>query len=507
MPMSPRDRMALLALLVLTSSLAAETPRATPPPAAPDFARDVAPIVYARCAFCHRPGEAAPFALLSYDDVKKRAKTIESVVSERTMPPWHPQAGWGEFKDALRLSDAEVATLSAWVDAGAPAGDLSKAPPVPKFTEGWQLGPPDLVVTLDKPFDVPADGPDLYRNFALPLKLEHDQWVSAIEVRPSARGVVHHVLFFLDDSGRARELDGRDGAPGFRGMGFRRSGSLGGWAVGAIPRRLPEGLAMPLPKGSDLVLQTHFHPSGKAEHEQTTVGLYFAKEAPKRTLMGLQLPVLFGRFAGLDIPAGEAHFTLKDSLTLPCDADLINVGAHAHYLGKTMRATATLPDEQHTQVKLFSIPDWDFNWQGRYEYAQPVRLPKGARIDVELTYDNSAANPHNPHSPPVRVRWGPESEDEMGSISFGLVPVDEKDAKLLRRAIGELLGSGIESAERLKELDLNGDGKLQRDEMPEVLRQLFDRVDRNHDGVLDEEELAALRKRRGRERASGGRDV
>src|SRR5262249_22205228 len=163
-----------------------------------------------------------------------------------------------------------------WSETAMAEGDPAKLPKLPEFPEGWQLGKPDLVVRMDRSFAVPADGPDVYRNFVLPLNLPEDKWVTAVEVRPSARKVVHHVLFFLERSGTARKLDGQDGQTGFRGMGFRRTGGLGGWAVGATPRKLPEGLAMPLPKGSDLVLQTHFHPAGKADEEQTTVGLYFA---------------------------------------------------------------------------------------------------------------------------------------------------------------------------------------------------------------------------------------
>lgn len=503
--------LAALVHVVAGEDAAAQTSgstHATPP----TFATEVAPLVFAKCAACHRPGEAAPFSLLTYDDVKKRAATIREVVESRYMPPWHPDAGWGEFKDALRLTDDEVHTFGAWIDAGTPQGDAARTPPVPTFADGWQLGTPDLVVTMDKAFDVPAGGSDIYRNFTLPLKLDEDEWVTAVEVRPSARKVVHHVLFFLDDSGDARGREGKDGAIGFRGMGFKRSGSLGGWAVGAIPRFLPDGLAMHLPKGTDLVLQTHFHPSGKPEQEKTTVGIWFAKEPPKRTLVGLQLPPLFGRLANLDIPAGEKKYVLKDSLTLPCDTDVISVGGHAHYLGKTMKAVATLPDEKHTEVKLFSISDWDFNWQGRYEYAHPPRLPKGTRLDVEITYDNSADNPHNPHHPPQRVTWGVESEDEMGSVSFALVPADEKDAKLLQRATGGFLGSSIGGlvgsgggniADRLAELDANGDGKIQRDEVPEPFRALFDRMDLDGNGEIDAQEIERVRK--SRERRGGGK--
>lgn len=396
------------------------------------FADHIAPLVFQNCTTCHRPTQVAPFTLLNYAETRKHAKTMLRVMEDRYMPPWHPEPGHGEFRDSRRLSDAQIALFAKWVKTGMPEGDPKKTPALPKFPEGWQLGEPDLVVTMDRPFEVPAEGPDIYQNFVIPLNLAEDKWVTAVEFRATAPVVLHHVLYFLDDSGRGRAKLKKDGQPGFPGMGFRPTGSLGGWAVGATPSKLPEGLALPVKKGSDLVLQTHFHLSGKAEKETITVGLYFADKPPTRTLVNIALPPVFGLFSNVDIPPGKAGFKVTDSFTLPVDVDVVGVGAHAHYLGKTMKADATLPDG--TQKKLFAINDWDFNWQGQYLYKEFVRLPKGTVIRGEVTWDNSAANPRNPSDPPVRVRWGEGSTDEMGSIGLRVVAADQADTPKLREA-------------------------------------------------------------------------
>ena len=376
------------------------------------FAEHIAPIIFASCTSCHRDGEPAPFVLKSYRDVSKRGRMIRRVTKSRYMPPWHPEEGWGEFKDSLRLSEKQLDLIDRWVETGMAEGDPKKTPAVPKFPDGWRLGEPDLVVSMTEAYEVPASGPDIYRNFVVPLDLDEDRWVRAVEIRPSARPVLHHTLYFLDSTGAARKLDARSRTPGFSGMGFRRTGSLGGWAVGATPRFLPVGLARPLAAGSDLILSTHFHPSGKVEHEKTTVGLYFAKEAPSRSFTGFQIPPLYGSLSNIDIPAGESNYVVRDSFTLPIDIDLVSVGAHCHYIGKSMQAVATLPDG--SSKKLFRIADWDFNWQGRYQYAEPIRLPAGTRIDAVITWDNSADNPRNPYDPPRRIRWGARVDGRDG---------------------------------------------------------------------------------------------
>jgi hypothetical protein len=360
-------------------------------------------------------------------------------MKDREMPPWQPAAGHGEFQGERRLTDAQIDLFEKWVESGMAEGDTVKTSPLPKFTDGWRLGKPDLIVTMPRPFPVPADGPDLYQNFVLPLDLPADKWVTAVDFHASAPKVVHHVLYFLDDGGRGRAAEKKaaagknDAPPGFPGMGFRPTAALGGWAVGARPVKLPDGLAMPLPKRSDLVLQTHFHPSGKAESETITVGLYFADKAPKRTLHRLALPPAFGLFHRVDIPAGKADFKVSDEFVLPCDVDLVGAGAHAHYLGKTLTMTGSSPDKKN--YKLFRIEDWNFNWQGQYLYKEFVRLPKGTVLRGEVTWDNSKDNPRNPNNPPVRVRWGEESNDEMGQVALSLLAADEKDSDALKQAI------------------------------------------------------------------------
>lgn len=456
----------LCALCTTTAARAAEPNRA--PQELPDtvtFSEHIAPIIFNNCTSCHRPGEAAPFKLMSYRDVQKRGRTILDVVERHYMPPWQPEPGHGEFQGERRLSDRQIELIRCWVKTGMAEGDPQKLPKIPEFPQGWALGQPDLVVTMPRPFDVPADGPDLYRNFVLPLNLAEDKWVTAIDIRPSARAVVHHVLYFSDDKGEGRKREGTDGQPGFAGMNFRGTGQLGGWTVGTVPAKLPNGLAFRLSKGSDLVVQTHFHPSGKAEKEILTFGIYFTSKTPKQSLISLQLPPAFGLFSGIDIPPGKADFTVTDSFTLPVDMDLIGVAAHAHYLGKSFRGWAVLPDGK--TERLFYIKDWDFNWQGAYFYTHSRRLPKGTVLHTEVIWDNSAENERNPHQPPKRVKWGESTDAEMGSLRYFVTAADEKDVPALREAYTEHVRRAIlTSIRRGDKIDLKQFGIDLKELMP-----------------------------------------
>ena len=424
------------------------------------FSEHVAPIVFANCTTCHRPGEAAPFSLMSYRDARPLAKAIASATASKVMPPWKAGPSDFAFENARRLTDEQIAIIQRWVADGAPEGDPAKTPALPRFTEGWQLGAPDLAVSMSEAFEVPAKGPDVYRNFVVPLNLDRDTWVRAIDFRPSARSVVHHSLFFLDATGAAREQDALDAVPGFpggmgggrvagqgRGLaailgngdataqadGVARAAGLGGWALGGRALKLPSGLAFFVPKGSDLILSTHFHPSGKVEREKSSVGLYFASGPPTQAFTSIQLPPVFGVFEGVDIPAGQERYTISDSFVIPIDVRAFAVGAHAHYLAKEFTMKATLPDGA---VKtLLAIGDWDFSWQERYRFKEFVALPKGTRLDVSVSYDNSAANKRNPSRPPVRVYWGEESTDEMGSIGLQVVAANRGELPQLQQAI------------------------------------------------------------------------
>ncbi len=411
----------LVVALVAASARAVWTRQTPARPATPvTFSETIAPIIFDNCVSCHRPGEVAPFPLLSYDDVARHATTIAAVTASRQMPPWRAAHGFTEFVGERRLTDEQIADVAAWVKAGLPRGDLSRMPPVPKFTDGWQLGTPDLVLEMPEAFDVPADGPDIYRNFAIPTALAEDKWVRAIEFRPGTRRVVHHALFSYVRGGSTASLR-KDSRPGFNGLmpvafvpGFAPSGDLGGWVVGATPRFLPEGLAWPLAKDSDFILQLHLHPTGKPEQERSKVGIYFTPTAPAHKIREMGAPGLFGFLSGIDIPPGEKHYELKGTFNVFANMRAYAVMAHAHYLGKEIKAVATFPDK--TTQTLLWIPDWSFNWQDRYFYKEPIYLPKGTKVEVTVVYDNSADNPNNPCNPPRRVQWGFQSFDEMGGV-------------------------------------------------------------------------------------------
>ena len=420
----------------VTSARAGDTP--------PTFSKDVAQIMFQHCATCHRPGQGAPFSLLTYQDARKRGKLIAHVTQTRQMPPWKADKGDVVFRNERRLKEEQIAVLQKWLAAGMPEGDSKDLPPPPVFASKWPLGEPDLVVKMAKAYRVAAEGRDIHRNFAVALGLKEDKWVKAIDFRPSAPSVVHHSLFFLDTTGTAAKREEESGQVGSSGAmgGLGRFGAkdksvtgIGGWAVGAQARALPDGLAYRLPKGSDLILSTHFHPSGKAEEEASTIAFYFADKPPVRRFTGLQLPVAFGYLAGIDIAAGQKDFSIEDSFVLPVDVKAFGISAHAHYLGKDFKVTATPPDGR--TKTLLHIPDWDFTWQEGYRFQDFLDLPKGTKLHAKITYDNSAENPRNPTNPPRRVRWGKESTDEMGSITLQVVAAKEDEFPRLQSAYAQ----------------------------------------------------------------------
>ena len=420
------------ALAAVAAGKPVETPRTAPvgclfesPPAKEvlsevTYNRDIAPIMQADCMNCHREGEVAPFPLTTYEDARKRSKQIALVTQSRFMPPWKPESGFGHFLDERRLSEHEVKLLAAWAEAGAPEGDAEDRPPVPKFAEGWQLGEPDLVIKMPEPFEVPADGRDVFRNFVMPIDIPADKLVAAVEFRPGNRRVVHHALFYLDSNGAARAKDAADPGPGyasFGGPGFIPTGALGGWSPGNTARFLPDGMGRYLKQGSDVSIQIHYHPSGKTETDQSSIGIHYVKQPSRKVVAGIM--VLDRK---LDIPAGAARHAIAASYTLPSDVTLVGIAPHMHLLGREMKATATLPDGRVEPLNW--IKDWNFNWQDEYLYARPFKLPKGTRLDVEAWYDNSAENPANPSSPPRRVTWGEQTTDEM-FICFFLVSTEQ----------------------------------------------------------------------------------
>jgi tetratricopeptide (TPR) repeat protein len=388
------------------------------------FSRDVAPIVFRSCSTCHRPGEAAPFSLLNYSDVKKHARQIADVVRSRTMPPWLPAPQEIKFSDELRLSDADINAIVTWVEQGTVEGNAAELPPAPKFVEGWRLGQPDLVLKAEKPFILPPEGTDTYWNFIFRIPIQETKWVKAVEIRPGDKRYVHHANILVDRNEASRKRETEPGA-GFGGMEIRIESQVFDpdshllfWKPGTIPYVEPDGMALRLDKGTDLVLNTHLQPSGKPEVIQPSIGLYFTDHPATRVPMLLQLE----NDLKLDIPAGEKKFLVSDDFTLPVDVDLLAIYPHAHYLGKDIQAFATLPDG--TKKRLIHIPQWNLNWQAVYRYAGPVLLPKGTTISLRYTYDNSDENPMNPNHPAVRVKGGNRSTDEMCHLWLQVLPVN-----------------------------------------------------------------------------------
>ena len=384
-----------------------------------NYNRHIAPIIHRHCTSCHREGEVAPFPLSTYQDVSKRAQQIAYVIEEKIMPPWRPTDPYGHFIGDRRLSAHQRDALLNWIEQGTPEGDPKDRPEVPKFTAGWQLGTPDLIIKMPEPFSVPADGPDIYQNFVVPLNLETDKFCIAAEFRPGASAVVHHAILYLDTNGKARKLDLEDPQPGystFGGPGFIPTGGVGGWTPGSSGTILPNDFARYVKAGSDLVIQIHYHPTGKREIDQSMVGLHFI-EKPKNIVGSIIVGEL-----GFELPAGENRQTVTASYTLPDDIILVGTTPHMHLLGRSMKAIATFPDG--TQQQLIAIDDWHFYWQDQYLLANPIRLPQGTQIDVEAVFDNSRNNPFNPSNPPARVTYGEESTDEMCYL-FLLVATDD----------------------------------------------------------------------------------
>ncbi len=429
------------ALLVAATTLAcrgATSPAPAPSGASPrpiTFNRDIAPLVHRNCAPCHRPGEAGPFSLLSYADVKKRAEQIVEVTGTRYMPPWPPEPGYGEFEGTRRLRDEEIALLRRWVESGTPEGALDERLE-PRFAEGWQLGPPDLVLKLDRPFTVPAEGTDVFHNFVLPVGEPGTRYVRAMELRPGDKRVVHHANVLVDRTGSARRQDAREAGPGFGGMdvllesdSFEPDSHFLFWKPASAAVTEPDDMAWRVDAGTDLVLNLHLQPPGKPQQIQPELGLYFTDRAPTRFPMLVQLE----HDGALDIAPGQRDFVVTDHYVLPVEALVLGVYPHAHYLGKDVQGWATLPDG--SRKWLIWIRDWDLNWQAVYRYRTPVPLPLGSRIEMRVQYDNSADNPRNPNDPPRRVRAGNRSSDEMGHLWLQLLPAAEADRVALQEAL------------------------------------------------------------------------
>ena len=398
------------------------------------YSKDIAPLIADRCAMCHHENGAAPFSLLTYADVKRRATQIALVTSRRYMPPWKADPADGPFVGQHPLTDAEIALFQQWAGDGAPEGDARDLPALPgrqRWSAGWQLGTPDLVVSLPEPYTLPAGGADVFRIFVIPLPVNATRFVRGLEFRPGNPKVVHHANIRVDRTAASRQMDDADPAPGYSGLILRSAdypeGHFLGWTPGQVAPLLPNDYSWRLDPRTDLVVEIHMQPSGKAEAVQPSVGLYFSDQPPTRIPAMLRLG-----HQNIDIPAGESNYVVTDSYVLPVDVEVQAVQPHAHYRARDVRGEARLPDG--TVEELIHVGDWDFRWQHVYRFAKPFTLPKGTTLSMRWVYDNSAANVRNPEHPPKRARWGQRSSDEMGDLWIQVLTKNEPDLVTLTHA-------------------------------------------------------------------------
>jgi mono/diheme cytochrome c family protein len=397
-----------------------EAPKKPGGASAVTYARDIAPLLNKNCVSCHRKGEVGPMALDSYAQAKLWAPMLADVAERRIMPPWKAAPGYGDFHNTRSLTDKEIAALSAWAKSGAPSGDLKTAPKPPVFPADWSQGKPDVVLKPERPYTLGGDGEDVYRCFVLPAEFKQDTYVKLTQVKPDNRSVVHHVILYVDPSGKkSLEMDAKDPEDGFDNP-VAGAYMLAGWAPGNDLPPMPEGIAAPIPKGARLVMEVHYHRSGRPEKDQTAVGLTFARETVRKIPQ-----LMFVVQPGLNLTPGDPHIRVTGRMTIGEDVSLQFIAPHMHQIGKEMHVWATRPDG--TKEELIWLKNWDFQWQTAYQYRKPVSLPKGTKVEMEAFFDNSAENPRNPNRPPKRITWGESSTEEMCVAFFAAI----KDAQQL----------------------------------------------------------------------------
>jgi peroxiredoxin len=419
------------------------------------YHRDVAPILQKHCQSCHREGDVGPFPLMEYKHAVKWVADIVHYTQSREMPPWKPTAGV-EFANARSLTLRELDTLAQWEKLGCPEGNPKDAPPAPKFASGWHRGEPDLVLEVPDDFHIGAAGKDEFRCFVIPAHLKEDKYVVAYEVKPGNATVVHHTLNYFDTTGKGRKLeaaekarakkpDEKDRGPGYSvamGIGFLPNpadaprpnippvGSLGGWAPGQLGAQFPEGSGILLPKESDIIMQVHYHRTGKPEKDRTKIGLYFAKkpvEKPWNTL------VINGMSPLTLIRAGNANHTERGGGYVTADAKIYSVMPHMHLLGKSVKITMTPPDGK--PQLLLEIKNWDYNWQESYWLKEAIDVKAGTKLEIEAVFDNSAKNPNNPSNPPKLVTFGEETTNEMLFGFIGAVPAGTERVRISKEPL------------------------------------------------------------------------
>jgi hypothetical protein len=382
--------------------------------ATPTFYKDVLPVLQNHCQECHRPGEVAPMSFMTYDEARPWAKAIRQAVITKKMPPWFADPHFGKFSNDRSLTQSAMDTLVAWADGGAKAGDKKEAPAPREFFAGWQIGKPDMVIRMPEAVDIPATGVVEYTYVVLPTGFTEDKWIQFAEARPDARTAMHHIIAFVRPPGAKWLSDAKPGVPFVPQRDKRRQGGgddgvpgelLVGFAPGLPPTQCKPGEAKLVRAGSDIILQLHYTPNGKATSDRSSIGVTFAKEVPARRQMTMNALNVF-----LKIPPGDPNYEVHSQTTLNADVNLVNMMPHMHLRGKDFEYRAVYPTGE-TQT-LLKVPNYDFNWQLAYVEAGDFALPKGTRIECTAHFDNSANNKYNP-DPTKEVKWGDQTWEEM----------------------------------------------------------------------------------------------
>jgi hypothetical protein len=393
--------------------------------APPTFTKDVAPIFYKSCVECHRPDAMAPMPLITYDDARPWARAVKQKVMKREMPPWGADPAIGKFSNDVSLKQSEIDTIAAWVDAGAPQGNPADLPPAPKYAAGWSIGKPDLIFKMQQPFHVPADGTVPYSYVTIPTNLKEDIWIRGVELKPTDRRVVHHIISNLVE-GNGKPADP---APKLtRDPSRKELGSgLGGLVPGRLYSLYEDGVARKIPAGADIVLQMHYTTIGQPVTDQTEIGIVLAKEPPTklRAEGGGAIPNMM--FA---IPPGDPNYEVVGKQTFDRDTYLSSLYPHMHVRGKDAQYSIVYPDGREEVV--LRVPKYDFNWQLSYKLAEPKFIPKGSTLKVTMHYDNSTGNRFNP-DPTATVRWGEQTWEEMMLGYYGTIELPGSTATRTRQ--------------------------------------------------------------------------
>jgi len=421
-----------LGFLCVTVTFAADTNGS----AKPTFYKDVLPVLQRDCQGCHRPGEAGPMSFLTYDSTRPWAKSMKAAVLSKKMPPWFADPHYGKFANDRSLSEAEINTLVAWADSGAAAGDPKDAPKPVAWVEGWSIGKPDMIIQIPKAIPVPVSGVIDYQYVIVPTGFTEDKYVQIAEARPTDRKHTHHIIAFIREPGSPWLKDapvnqafvperGRGGDGGGGGGGLGGGDFLAGYAPGTIPDQLKPGQAHVIKAGSDIVFQLHYTADGKTGEDQSEVGVIFAKEKPTERVLTLATVQ-----PKLDIPAGEANYTVEAKITLQADSTMVFMLPHMHYRGKSFQYRLTYPDGKTETI--LNVPNYTFLWQLSYYLQEPKFLPKGTTVESTAVYDNSVNNALNP-DPTKEVHWGEQSWDEMMVGFFDVaVPLNVTQMDLMR---------------------------------------------------------------------------